>query len=231
LVAPAVAPASGLTLVRSETSASEKVQDGKLISTPVSLERKLDRPEPRAKWPYLMVAIALIAVAIVVGLVVRKKPAGPASETQSAVATAVQPQRDAGANSSRVSNSSEGTSSSTQRESAGGGVGPNTVSSTTASADGVVHRVVPEVSASARRTIHGRIVVRVKVRVDGAGDVTKATVISGHASKYFARLALDSAREWKFGAAPTGQSADREWNLQFAFTRSKTEVAAASTGR
>jgi TonB family protein len=230
LASPAVSPASGPTLVRSEGSTSEKVEDLRHTSTPVFSERKVERQESSARWPYLIVAIAVIAIAIVVAITwsVRTKRAAPGSETQAAVETAVQSQADAGANSSPVAKSGKVAPIPTQTQSAGDGANLNNGSSTTASPDGVVHRVVPDVSPSARRTIHGRIVVRVKVKVDGAGDVAKATVVTSHASKYFGRLAFESAREWKFVPEPaTGQSADRQWNLQFAFTRSKTEVAAA----
>jgi TonB family protein len=85
--------------------------------------------------------------------------------------------------------------------------------------------VVPEVSPGARRSIHGKIVVRVRVRVDSAGDVEVVKVEGGRASKYFRRIAMDAARDWKF--VPAQESGSREWKLEFAFSRGKTEVSAA----
>jgi protein TonB len=85
---------------------------------------------------------------------------------------------------------------------------------------------MPEVSPGARRTIQGTIKVRVKVTVDAAGNVTQAKVESGRVSKYFSRLALDAARDWKFSPAQGGESGAKRWNLQFAFSRTKTQASA-----
>jgi TonB family protein len=89
--------------------------------------------------------------------------------------------------------------------------------------------VVPEVSLGARRTIHGKIVVRVRVKVDPAGNVEVAKLDSGKASRYFKRLALDAARDWKFSPAQNGESSEREWTLHFSFSRARTEASAART--
>jgi TonB family protein len=91
---------------------------------------------------------------------------------------------------------------------------------------GVVQRVMPQVSPGARRTIQGKIKVRVRVEVNAAGNVAKATPESGGASKYFSRIALEAAREWKFSPAPADEAAAREWKLQFAFSRARTDVSA-----
>ncbi len=91
---------------------------------------------------------------------------------------------------------------------------------------GVVRQVTPQVSPSARRTIQGKIKVRVKVEVDAAGNVAKATLESAGPSKYFSRISMDAARDWKFSPAPGGESGVRTWKLQFAFSRGKTEAAA-----
>jgi TonB family protein len=96
---------------------------------------------------------------------------------------------------------------------------------------GVVQRVLPQVSPSARRTIEGNVRVRVKVEVDGAGNVARAELESAGPSKYFSRLALEAARGWKFSPAAVGESGDREWTLRFAFSRVKTDVSAARTKR
>jgi protein TonB len=91
---------------------------------------------------------------------------------------------------------------------------------------------MPQVSPSARRTIQGKIKFRVKVEVDAAGNVAKATRESAGPSKYFSRIALEAARGWKFSPAQGGeQSVAREWELQFAFNRARTEVSAVRTKR
>jgi len=90
--------------------------------------------------------------------------------------------------------------------------------------------VVPEVSASARRTIQGTIKVRVKVEVDAAGNVANAKIESAGASRYFSRVALEAARRWKFSPA-AGEVGAREWKLQFAFSRTRTDVSAVRVKR
>jgi len=43
---------------------------------------------------------------------------------------------------------------------------------------------------------------------------------------------LAAARDWKFSPAPAGgQSGDRQWKLQFAFSRAKTEASAVRAKR
>ena len=90
----------------------------------------------------------------------------------------------------------------------------------------VVERVMPEVSANARRTIEGRVKVHLRVDVDAEGNVTEARLTNPGPSKYFARVALEGARRWKFAPAQD-QSEKREWSLLFVFTRARTEATAA----
>jgi TonB family protein len=92
-------------------------------------------------------------------------------------------------------------------------------------AQGITKQVLPQVPISARQTIHGKVKVKVRVVVNTTGDVSSATLISPGPSKYFARLALEASRQWKF--QPTGvdgQSAPAMWLLQYRFGRSSTEV-------
>jgi TonB family protein len=92
----------------------------------------------------------------------------------------------------------------------------------------VIHQVIPEVPQSARNTIQGHVHVRVRVSVDKAGNVQEATFDSRGPSKYFARLALQAAQEWKFTPAMVNQQAvASQWVLRFAFGRSSTQVVPA----
>ena len=96
---------------------------------------------------------------------------------------------------------------------------PTAQSSLTAqsAASPVVHEEIPVVSRGARDSIHGQIKVEVRVTVDGAGNVVAENLELHGSSKYFARLASDAARKWKF--APAGVQSPREWLLQFEFSR------------
>ena len=60
---------------------------------------------------------------------------------------------------------------------------------------------MPQVPQSARDTIIVRIKVNVQVSVDPSGNVSEAKLVSDVVSKYFARLALESARQWRFTPA------------------------------
>lgn len=82
----------------------------------------------------------------------------------------------------------------------------------------VVQQVLPDVPASARRTITGKIRVSVKVVVDATGTVTEATLDSPSKSNYFNRLAQQAAAKWKF--APTAS----EWTIHFVFTSGSTDA-------
>jgi Protein kinase domain len=82
----------------------------------------------------------------------------------------------------------------------------------------VLHEEFPAISHSTRESIHGQIKVAVSVTVDRAGNVVAENLEVRGSSKYFARLASDAARKWKFVPADT-QSA-REWLVQFEFSRS-----------
>jgi TonB family protein len=81
--------------------------------------------------------------------------------------------------------------------------------------------VLPNVTASALRTIHGKVRVTVRVHTDGAGNVAKAEFVSTGPSRYFANHALEAAQDWKFAASNANAHV---WVLQFVFQRSGTSV-------
>lgn len=87
--------------------------------------------------------------------------------------------------------------------------------------EGVVREVLPIIPSDARRTIHGKVPVTVRVAVDQSGEVTNASVQSGN-SQYLGILALEAARRWHFAAADS--PAPREWSLRFEITRADTKV-------
>lgn len=94
----------------------------------------------------------------------------------------------------------------------------------------VVRQVLPNVPASARATIRGTLRVGVKVEVDEEGSVASAELDSGGPSKYFARLALQAAQDWKFSPPSIdGKNAASEWLLRFAFTSNDTNVSPRQT--
>ena len=92
----------------------------------------------------------------------------------------------------------------------------------------VVEQSLPDVPRTARNTIQGHVRVRVRVTVDTSGNVVGAKLDSPGPSKYFANLALQAARRWKFTPAQVdGQAVPSEWVLKFAFGRTATDVQPA----
>jgi TonB family protein len=186
--------------------AQSDAQTKKMASaTAIAAQRKAS-----AKWPYWLGLAAVVVV--VFFLIARPKTSSPPADERS-----TQPERSAAAEGSQPARTSPGDT--------------NTGTTSHDNQNGIVQQVMPRVSPSARRTIQGTIKVRVRVDVDGAGNVAKTKLELSGPSKYFSRIAMEAAREWKFVAAPAGESGAREWKLQFAFRRSKTEVSAVRAKR
>jgi TonB family protein len=138
----------------------------------------------------------------------------------------------ASARESMEKSTGPGTSNSTAASASGGTDSPKTStesssaataapSASSASSPGrVLERVEPNVSASARATITGKIHVRIGLHVDPTGKVVEARLISAGPSKYFASRALEAARRWTFVPPEAdGQPAASKWTLTFTFSR------------
>jgi TonB family protein len=87
--------------------------------------------------------------------------------------------------------------------------------------DGITRRVLPDIPAQARNTVHGTATVVIRVAVDSLGNVTEAR-LEGGGSPYFGKLALEAARHWQF--APVEGPGLRRWILRFEIMRTATEV-------
>ena len=81
----------------------------------------------------------------------------------------------------------------------------------------VIHEELPDVPPKALQTIHGSILLAVRVTVDRSGTVVHAAADQTRSSKYFSRLATQAATQWRF--APTDERESRKWLLRFEFTR------------
>lgn len=92
----------------------------------------------------------------------------------------------------------------------------------------IISRAIPDVPHSASNTIHGKVSVVVRVTVDETGSVSNAELASRGPSAYFARLALESARNWRFKPAQqNGKPQASAWMLHFEFRRDGTDVKPA----
>lgn len=89
----------------------------------------------------------------------------------------------------------------------------------------VIEQMVPPVSQRSRDTITGKVRVTVRLSVDADGKITDATLAAPGPSHYFANLALESSKRWKFSPARVnGESVPSEWYLRYAFGKDTTEV-------
>jgi TonB family protein len=100
---------------------------------------------------------------------------------------------------------------------------PPPTTPTTSSDSPVLHEVTPDVPRSIQQKIRGRVHVTVRVLVDSQGNVVGAMMEKPGPSKYFARLAEQSANEWKFIPA---SKEGRVWLLLFVFTRDDVKARA-----
>jgi len=179
--------------------------------SPASTVAAQHKPIRSLRW----IAVAALALVVVLGILWMRP-----SRTTEEKATSPQPAQ------TQPSNPSTGgavaTGSTQEGKPSPSGSGPAARPSVEKSADEIVERIMPEISASARRSITGKIKVRVRVKVDAGGEVEAATLKEAGPSKYFAHKALDAAGRWRFAAASDGEN--REWTLLFVFSRAKTDV-------
>lgn len=151
---------------------------------------------------YAIGMVAVIAIAIFVASLVRRHPAAAnISSVNTPVASAVE---------KPSPNPNRGSADRASKQ-----------TQSLASAGQIVRQVLPNVAASALRTIHGKVRVIVRVHTDSAGNVARAEFVSSGPSRYFANHALEAAQDWKF--ANSGANA-HVWVLQFVFQRSGTSV-------
>jgi TonB family protein len=90
--------------------------------------------------------------------------------------------------------------------------------------DGVIHRVMPNVSQGALNTIHGTLRVTVRVNVNPSGVVEKATFVSHGPSNYFAERSMQAAKLWQFAPPQAGGQNAGRWLLRFQYRNSGATV-------
>ena len=98
------------------------------------------------------------------------------------------------------------------------------------SSGAVAHQVMPEVSRVAQNSIHGVVKVRVQLNVNESGQVALAGLAAQGPSRYFAKQALDAARQWTFTPpAVDGKPVASRWMLEFDFRRSGVKAKSRMT--
>jgi TonB family protein len=198
-------------------------------------------PAASAKWRYLLpfAVVVLAAAALLIGpkLLNPRPDVQPASKVSSqsppSPAQSAPPKQEATPLPAAVESKPSATKQRSEHQTAKAVVAapapaPITASTPPAGASDqgrVLQQVEPVVSKSARNTISGTIKIRVKVEVDAAGNVERASFITEGPSKYFARQAMEAAQKWKFAPPQVnGQAASSAWILHFGFKRSGIEI-------
>jgi TonB family protein len=155
-------------------------------------------------------AVALV-VLLWIGLHLARRHTHPVSPVSGAAASV--PASAAPVTTEPASSGESRSSTPSAIASGGGGPGP------------VLAQSVPKVSLASRRTIRGHVKVGVRVSVDRTGHVIGASLEAPGPSRYFARLAQQAAREWRF--VPAHDATRREWLLWFDFSREGTTARVA----
>jgi len=193
-------------------------------TTPVEKEKeKVQQPVATSKWRSAAAAGVIVLVAILA--ISRMRDRHPKRETVPPVANeSAQPQAEAPLENPNIRK--EGQAASVSARPAASRSTTKAATSTADSTPGeVVHQVVPDVSRSARNTIQGRIRVTLKASVDSSGNVVATKFMTRGASKYFARLAQQSAQRWTFLPPQAGgRPVASQWTLRFEFSRAATNA-------
>ena len=170
--------------------------------------------EPKSRRP-LVVAAAFIVVVLGILLSVlysRSNRTASGATSGAAVESSSAPERTAPANPAPPATTPALPAATTTRPQASSG--------------GVVRQVLPDVPRSAQNTIRGTIKVVVRVQVDPSGKVASATFKMRGSSAYFAKQALNAAKQWEFTAPEVdGQATASTWLLQFRFQRKGIQAA------
>ena len=96
----------------------------------------------------------------------------------------------------------------------------------------VLDKVMPNISPSARMSMHGPVTVVLRVTVNRSGSVADVSYVSPGPGNYFARASERAAQAWKFSPpAYNGRSEESVWILHFYFSRRGTEVSVQEASR
>jgi len=212
----------------------------KLQQPPSALPEKEIVPPPHGftNWGYAAAVVAAVLVLAIVGpRLFHRHPSepAPASAVESSAEQSESKQGAEAVQSAQTRQEKEQTSARSNASHAaaklGGTKNAASNNSTGARAQGsVVQQILPDVSRSALRTIHGKLKVRVKVTVDSSGNVTVANFDSRGPSRYFADRTLRAAKQWTYKPPQVdGQGVPSEWMLKFEFDRTGVNVHPAQT--
>jgi TonB family protein len=197
------------------------------------------KPLTRSRFIGPLVAVVVLAVAIVGGRKLLSHPsdAQPSSPSSAPIPAAPSSTDSAAGQKSSAPETVNPRKTTGDQEQPGGGArpagrsgAPRENSSFGSPRGAVVQQILPAVSPGARRTIEGRIRVRIRVDVDSSGNVTDTKFESAGPSRYFSNKTMEAARNWKFAPPQVhGQAEASTWVLKFAIGRTSTTVESSQT--
>jgi TonB family protein len=197
------------------------------------------KPLTRSRFIGPLVAVVVLAVAIVGGRKLLSHPsdAQPSSPSSAPIPAAPSSTDSAAGQKSSAPETVNPRKTTGDQEQPGGGArpagrsgAPRKNSSFGSPRGAVVQQILPAVSPGARRTIEGRIRVRIRVDVDSSGNVTDTKFESAGPSRYFSNKTMEAARNWKFAPPQVhGQAEASTWVLKFAIGRTSTTVESSQT--
>ena len=212
--------------------ASPEAQDVTAVSPPAPQARIAAGPQAAfAKWRYAVpgVAVGLVLAAMLVGPKLfnrQRTPSSPEVKPEFKLEPAPKPVApEAGQSRQRTDDTKQGPpQTAPEQKPVQSDAGPAPATGLVVPGK-VAHQVLPNVPRSARATVQGRVKVGVRVHVDPSGNVANVNLVSPGPSKYFAGLALQAARRWKFEPAKVDdRNVPSEWILRFQFGRTGTTV-------
>ncbi|WP_109485767.1 serine/threonine protein kinase [Occallatibacter savannae] len=189
-----------------------------------------DKPLP-ARMPFLPLVIGfLLLVAIIIGLRIHSRKATATAPLQPETAHQAPP-RELESKPAQPE-TQEASRPAPQTVAPAPPAGTAHASSRPSSDGEVLTRDIPNVPQRASNTIHGTVSVAIRVDVDAGGAVSSAEYATRGPSAYFARIALESARKWKFKPPQQdGRAVPASWLLHYKFRRGGVDVTPIQTRR
>ena len=180
---------------------------------------KPNKPASRSKLPMI---VAMAAIVLLATIIVVWRGSHPSENQGGLTNVADQPSAGASPEKPKPSKPRASTTNRGHQQPASAAVGATPSPSVDLQATGrglteddVVDQVLPAAPQKAVDTISGTFWVRVRVQVDSSGNVVGTDFVSRGPSGYFANLALDAARNWKF--VPRQNAQRRQGVVEFQF--------------
>lgn len=196
----------------------------------IRVQPKAASASPKKPFPVALTIAGVVVAMILLGLAFFHRSSSASGPVSTSTATVAEQPKAAPAASPKGENarSARAEAKSTAKEKFREIAPPRTEAPRPVSTSGnlkgdVTHRVMPDVPRSASDTIWGTVRVGVRVNVDPSGNVEGAKLDPEGPSKYFARLSLDAAREWKFRPpSVNGANVASEWVIHFGYRKTET---------